>query len=93
MITYMCTSRSEADTFSKATLHGQIDEIYRKKKPVLLEDVLKPEEGQEEVKLLLVEGAPGIGKSTFAWELCRKWHILQAMQKYSLVVLLRFREI
>ena len=88
-----CTSRSEADTFSKATLHGQIDEIYRKKKPVLLEDVLKPEEGQEEVKLLLVEGAPGIGKSTFAWELCRKWHILQAMQKYSLVVLLRFREI
>ena len=39
-----------------------------------------------------MEGAPGIGKSTLAWELCRKWEELSCMQQYSLVVLLRLRE-
>ena len=44
------------------------------------------------LKLVLVEGAPGIGKSTFAWELCRKWEEFSCMQQYSLVILLRLRE-
>ncbi len=85
-------SRAQADEFTKATLHGQIDEVYRKKQPVSLEDVLKPEKGQEDVKCVLVEGAPGVGKSTFAWELCRRSDEIEAMRKYSLVVLLRLRD-
>ena len=39
-----------------------------------------------------MQGAPGIGKSTLAWEICRKWEELSSMKKYSLVVLLRLRE-
>ncbi len=39
-----------------------------------------------------MEGAPGIGKSTLAWEHCRKWEEFSCMQQYSLVVLLRLRE-
>ena len=56
-----------------------------------MEDVLKPE-GEAEVKCVMVEGAPGVGKSTFAWELCRRWDEIEAMRKYSVVVLLRLRE-
>ena len=84
-------SRAEADKFTKATLHGNIDEILKVKKAIRMEDVLKPE-GEAEVKRVLVEGAPGVGKSTFAWELCRRWDEIEAMRKYSLVVLLRLRE-
>ena len=36
-----------------------------------------------------MEGAPGVGKSTFAWELCRKWDKLKALKRYSLVVVVR----
>ncbi len=85
-------NRAQADEFTKATLHGQVDTVYLQKQPVSLEDVLKPEEGQEEVKCVLVEGPPGVGKSTFAWELCRRWDEIEAMRQYSLVVLLRLRE-
>ena len=42
--------------------------------------------------LVLIEGAPGIGKSTLAWELCRKWDEFPCMKQYSLVILLRLRE-
>lgn len=48
--------------------------------------------GSEDQQLVLVQGAPGIGKSTLAWELCRKWDEFSCMQKFSLVILLRLRE-
>ena len=43
-------------------------------------------------KCILVEGAPGVGKSTFAWKLCRKWSKGKLLQQYKLVVLLRLRD-
>ena len=39
-----------------------------------------------------MEGAPGIGKSTLAWELCRRWNDTAHLKQFSLVVLHRFRE-
>ena len=85
-------SRSEADDFTKATLHGHIDEILKKKEPIKLEDVLNPVKGQPEMKCIFIEGAPGIGKSTCVGELCRRWDEIDGLKKYSLVILLRLRE-
>ena len=56
-----------------------------------LEDVFVSD-SKSPLKCILVEGPPGIGKSTFAWELCHKWDELETMQQYSLVVLLKLRE-
>ena len=39
-----------------------------------------------------MEGAPGIGKSTLAWEVCHKWEELESVKQYELVVLVRLRE-
>ena len=39
-----------------------------------------------------MEGAPGIGKTTLSWELCRKWDKFDSTQHYSSVLLLRLRE-
>ena len=86
-------SHEEADEFTRATLHGGIDQIFQKKKKVHLEDIFVTEDDCESpLKCILVEGPPGIGKSTFAWELCRKWGTLEVMQKYILVVLFKLRE-
>ena len=43
-------------------------------------------------RVVVIEGAPGIGKSTLAWELCRKWEEYASMEAYSLVILLRLRD-
>ena len=44
------------------------------------------------VRFLLVEGPPGIGKSTFAWEFCRRWDEIESLRDYHTVVLLKLRE-
>ena len=42
--------------------------------------------------IVLVEGAPGIGKSTLCRELCRKWDTLNSLQCYDIVLLLKLRD-
>ena len=44
------------------------------------------------VRFILVEGPPGIGKSTFAWEVCRRWDEIESLRDYHTVVLLKLRE-
>ena len=70
-------------------IHGRVDEMFRGK---TITDILKPCEQDDgklgPVSLVFVEGPPGIGKSTLAWELCRRWD----RKQYDLTVLLRLRE-
>ena len=80
------------DDYIGHTLLGNITEILEKRKEISTEQILEAEKGQNKLRLILIEGAPGIGKSTLAWELCRKWEEFSCMQQYKLVVLLRLRE-
>ena len=57
-----------------------------------MEDILKPLKGQSKLSCVLVEGPPGVGKSTFAWQLCQRWDDIPDLKKFSLVILLRFRD-
>ena len=82
-------SRTQADNFTRLTLRGDIDQILGLKEPIEMDDILKAD---DKVRLVVVEGAPGIGKSTLAWELCRQWPTLESLKRFSLVVLLRLRE-
>ena len=77
------------DKYIGHTLLGNI--AASKRKEISIEQILEAG-GQDKLNLVLVEGAPGIGKSTLAWELCRKWEEFSCMQQYSLVILLRLRE-
>lgn len=73
--------------FSRETFHGGIDQIKASKYPIKIEQILKPSS-----KFVLVEGPPGIGKSTLCWELCRRWDGLKVLQNYDVVLLLKLRE-
>ena len=78
------------DEYIGHTLQGRIaDSVAGTQEEISTEQILETE---STLKLVLVEGAPGIGKRTLAWELCRKWEEFSCMQQYSLVVLLRLRE-
>ena len=59
--------------------------------PVSLDDLLVTKDGSPP-KTVIVQGVPGIGKSTFAWKFCRKWAKGKLYQYYQLVVLLRMRD-
>ena len=41
---------------------------------------------------VLIEGIPGIGKSTLAYEMCKRWADGSALQEYTLILLLRLRD-
>ena len=85
-------TRKQADEFTRKSLHGLTEEILREKAPIALDHILKPREDGRPVRCVLVEGAPGIGKSTLAWEVCHKWEELESVKQYELVVLVRLRE-
>ena len=85
-------TKKQADEFTRKSLHGLTEEILREKAPIALDHILKPREDDRPVRCVLVEGAPGIGKSTLAWEVCHKWEKLESVKQYELVVLVRLRE-
>ena len=85
-------TRKQADEFTRKSLHGLTEEILREKAPIALDHILKPREDGTPVRCVLVEGAPGIGKSTLVWEVCHKWEELESVKQYELVVLVRLRE-
>ena len=69
-------------------LHGRVDEMIKGNTKIEITDILKPQDNGKPVSLVFVEGPPGIGKSTLAWELCRRWD----RKQYDLAVLLRLRD-
>ena len=85
--------RDARDDFTKRTLHGGVDQILASKTPINIENLLVPEDGSSDpVRFIVVEGPPGIGKSTFAWEVCRRWDDIEGLRNYHTVVLLKLRE-
>ena len=73
--------------FTKSTLHGGVDEIKKSKFPVEMDAIVTSDS-----QFVLVEGPPGIGKSTLCWELCRQWDTLKSLQDYKIVLQLKLRE-
>ena len=72
---------------------ASIDEYMAENKmtPISMEDLLQPRDSSPP-KIVVVQGVPGIGKSTFAWKFCRRWAKGKIYQQYDLVVLLRMRD-
>ena len=74
------------------TLHtyGNVKRMKEKRKAIEMADVGMSKGGPVPLSIL-VEGAPGIGKSTFSWELCRQWEQGEILQNWNVVVLLQLR--
>ena len=73
-----------------ATLYKGVDTILKSKGPMKMEHILDTPPGTEQ-HCVLVEGAPGVGKTTLSWEICRRWAEGNLFNKYFLTLLLRLR--
>ena len=70
---------------------GKMRGIIDKKGSLELKHLDQLEDGSK-AKCVLVQGAPGTGKTTMAQELCRQWAEGKLFEHYSLLVLLKLRE-
>ena len=85
--------RTEYDEITEAMVRdGNVDVIEGRKCPIDMNEIAANLPSQSMKKVILVEGAPGVGKSTFAWEFCRRWERGEIAQQYDLVLLLRLRD-
>ena len=83
----------EYDEVTEAmVLEGSVDVVHGKKWPIDFNEIAANLPATSSKKVILVEGAPGVGKSTFAWEFCRRWERGEIARQYQLVLLLRLRE-
>ena len=86
-----------ADEFTKRYLRGDMDDVgflgtgFYKKSPINFEEVGRASSSHQR-KLILIEGAPGVGKTTFSWEFCRKWSRGEILGDKSLLLLLPLRD-
>ena len=81
---------SEYDEVTKIMVqHSDFDVVHGKKWPIDFDEIAPGVLSEGSKRVVLVEGAPGVGKSTFAWEFCRRWERGEIAQ---LVLLLRLRD-
>ena len=74
-----------------ATLNKGVDTILETKAPVEIEQLMDTKPGVKQ-QCVLVEGAPGVGKTTLSWEICKRWSEGNLFMQYTLLFLLRLRD-
>ena len=84
-------SPSDMDRFTRESLRGDMDDVVYKKTAMKLSELGEMGDGSQP-QVVLIEGAPGVGKTTFAWHQCRQWAEGELLQAYSIVLLLPLRD-
>ena len=85
------SSSSDMDRFTRESLRGDMDDVIHKKTAMELSE-LGVMGDSSRPQVVLIEGAPGVGKTTFAWDQCRQWAEGRLLQVYSIVLLLPLRD-
>ena len=75
------------DEFLRMTITGKIDDILERKIPIQLEGIFS-----EEQKVVLLEGAPGCGKSTLSVHISQQWGEGKLFREFKYVILVRLRD-
>ena len=84
-------SQGDMDRFTRESLRGDMDDVMYKKTAMGVSELgVMPDNSQP--KVVLIEGTPGVGKTTFAWDQCRQWAEGKLLQDYSIVLLLPLRD-
>ena len=78
------------DRFVRMTISGRVDDILYAKSPVELTDIFRNTLHGGEI--ILIEGAPGSGKSTLTVHICQRWGKGELFQQFTVVILVQLRD-
>ena len=78
------------DRFVQMTISGRVDDILHAKSPVELEHIFRNTLHGGEI--ILIEGAPGSGKSTLTVHICQRWGKGELFQQFTVVILVQLRD-
>ena len=79
------------DQFVKMTISGKIDDILHRKTPIELKNMFKSDKDGKR-QLVLIEGAPGSGKTTLTIFICQNWGEGKLFQQFAAVILVQLRD-
>ena len=78
------------DNFVMKSIRGQIDDILLEKSPIKLEEIFSKIEGER--KVILIDGAPGSGKTSLTVHVCQRWSRDELFQEFTVVILVQLRD-
>ena len=82
---------SRQDFFSRETIRGSVDDIYKEKLPIEFGGVFPAKVGSNKRLIVLIEGRPGAGKSTLITKVSIDWANGAILQDVEIFVLVRLR--
>ena len=82
---------SGADNYTMTTFRGDSDDIRFRKSPTTLQALGQTSDGSP-ARLILLEGAPGVGKTTFSRDMCLKWARNELFSDTTILALFPLRD-
>ena len=76
----------------ECAFHGNVDLVQKQNTVIKIEEIGSILKTTAPAHFVLIEGAPGIGKSTLCWQLCRLWSDGKLRHKWDLMVLVEIRD-
>ena len=74
------------------TFEGNINKLQNQATLVNINQIGSLDGGNTAVHFVLIEGNPGVGKSTLGWQLCRLWREDKMLHKWDLMVIVELRD-